>query len=223
MLRTRYFKNNVARRPPLHRLRLPLLISIAAADTGKVQASPAASTKALQAYHDRLFSRSLTKVSVSKDKVWIEGHMGIILNEPFLADIPVDLLVGDPHSWQTLVPARSGSDGHFKINVPRHRLRDGLDYDRLTSRWQLVCKTDTGFEPLSKARYAEWMTSLSPQLPAAKPANNKGLGGWHFGLLPDELDELGISAVTVNAVAAPYLKTIGIKSSDGVILREAVR
>lgn len=121
MLRTQNFKNNVARRPPLHWLLLPLLISIAAADTEKVQPPPAASTKTLQAYHNRLFSGSLTKVSVGKVRVRIEGHMGIILNELFLADIPMDLIVGDPHSWQTLVPARSGSDGRFKVDVPRHR------------------------------------------------------------------------------------------------------
>ncbi|MES2923975.1 MAG: DUF5722 domain-containing protein [Verrucomicrobiota bacterium] len=200
MFRTPHLKNNDGRRPPLQWLLLPLLISIAAADTAKVQTPPAASKAALQAYMDRMFSGSITKVSVSNDRVRIEGQMGIILSELFLADIPMDLLVGDPQILQTLVPVTAGQDGRFKVDVPRHRLRDGLDYDRLTSRWQLVSKTGTGYEPLSKARYPEWVTCRSPQLPAAKPANKKGLGGWHIGLLPNELEELGISAVTVNVM-----------------------
>jgi hypothetical protein len=86
------------------------------------------------------------------------------------------------------------------MDVPRRRQRDGLDYDRLTSRWQIVRKAGDRIEPLSHARYAGWVDCRSPQLPAVKPVNQKGLGGWSPGRLrgTDELAELGITAVTVN-------------------------
>ncbi|MES2660691.1 MAG: DUF5722 domain-containing protein [Verrucomicrobiota bacterium] len=166
-------------------------------DAAKAQAG--GSKEALQAYLESNFPASITKVSVSNDQVRIEGKSGN-RDALFLADIPMDLLLDDPQSWQTLVEIKPGADGSFKIDVPRRRQRDGLDYDRLASRWQLVRKTEQGFEPTSKARYAEWVACRSPRLPAAKPANKKGLGGWHTGLLPDELEDLGISAVTVNVM-----------------------
>jgi hypothetical protein len=120
--------------------------------------------------------------------------------ECFLADIPMDVLVDDPNAWQTLVEVKPGGDGSFVIDIPRHRQRDGRDYDRLTSRWQLVRKTGEGIAALSHARYAEWVECRAPDLPAARPANKKGLGGWHHGRIPDELTTLGISAVTVNVL-----------------------
>lgn len=200
MLRNRNLQTSAGRRDPLHWLLLPLLISIATADTAKVQASTAASKETLQAYLDRTFSTGITKVSVSNDLVRIEGQAGVNRSGLFLADIPMDLLLDDPQSWQTLTEVTPGADGRFKLDVPRHRRRDGLDYDRLTSRWQLVRKTAAGFESISTARYPEWVVCRSPQLAPAKPANKKGLGGWQVGLLPDELEELGISAVTVNVM-----------------------
>ena len=200
MLRPRHLKGVDGRRPPLHWLLLPLLIFIAAADTAIVKPSTAASKELLQAYLDRTYSAGITEVSVSSDQVRIEGLAKVDHSGLFLADIPMDLLLDDPQSWQTLIEVKPGADGRFKLDVPRHRQREGLDYDRLTSRWQLVRKAPAGIEPVSKARYAEWVACRSPQLAPAKPTNKKGLGGWEAGKFPDELEELGISAVTVNVL-----------------------
>jgi hypothetical protein len=111
----------------------------------------------------------------------------------------MDLPHGDPKSWDTLIEVKSAKDG-FVLNVPRKRQRDGLDHDRLTSRWQLVKKSAAGIEPLSHAHYADEVASRAPELPAAKPKSKKGLGGWNAGRIPDELQELGISSVTVNVM-----------------------
>ncbi len=162
--------------------------------------SSAASKEALQSYLDQSFAASVSKVSVGKEVVRIEGNAGKEGGELFLADIPIDVLIDDPSSWQTLVEVKPAADGSFKVDVPRKHKRDGLDYDRLTSRWQLVHKAANGCEPLSHARYASWVDCRSPDLSPAKPKNKKGLGGWHTGLLPDELKDLGISAVTVNVM-----------------------
>src|SRR5690606_13052714 len=83
--------------------------------------------------------------------------------------------------------------------------RDGRSYDRLTSRWQIVRKDGEHYRPLSHAHYAQWVQSRSPNLPPAAPNSKKGLGGWSLGRLPNELSDLGISAVTVNLKVDQYL------------------
>jgi len=166
--------------------------------------SAASTPQELQAYLDRKFSASIDKVSVGKDLVRIEGNAGRETGNLHLADIPMDIVLDDPRSWQTLVEVKPQADGSFKIDVPRRRPRDGFDYDRLTSRWQLV-RNSAGCTPLSHARYAEWVDCRSPELPAASPKNKKGLGGWHCGKFPDELKQLGISAVTVNLMVNSYV------------------
>ena len=126
----------------------------------------------------------------------------------------MDIVLDDPRSWQTLVGIKPEPDGSFKIDIPRRRQRDGFDYDRLTSRWQLVRKSAAGATPLSHARYAEWVDCRSPQLPSANPKNKKGLGGWHRGRFPDELDQLGISAVTVNLLVN---SCVSLKAEPGTV------
>ena len=162
--------------------------------------TPAASApeKSLEEYFARKFPATVSKVSVGKDLIRIEGNSGKQSGQIFLADIPLDVVLDDARSWETLVALKPELDGSFVIDVPRKRQRDGLDYDRLVSRWQLVRKTTASVEPLSHARYAEWVDCRSPGLPAAKPKNKKGLGGWNMSQLPNELADLGISAVTVN-------------------------
>lgn len=166
---------------------------------GKVDAAILAS------YLEARFPAALEKVSVSKDLVSIQGKAGDAGDDLYLADIPMDVVLDDPRRWQTLIEVKLEPCRNFKLEVPRRRQRDGREYDRLTSRWQLVRKTNEGYEPLSHARYAEWVDCRSPELPAAKLKNKKGLGGWDHGKLPGELDELGISAVTVNVMVHPLI------------------
>jgi len=144
----------------------------------------------------------------------IEGN---VRKEPgpfFLADIPMDLVLNDERSWETLVKVTPDDNGAFKIDVPRKSQRNGLVYDRLTSRWQLVRQGTPGIEPISHARYAGWVHCRSPDLPPAKPANKKGLGGWSPNRLPGELADLGISAVTVNLNVHPYISN---KPAEGAV------
>lgn len=168
--------------------------------TAIAKPSAAATESVLKTYLDRKFSAEIAKVSVGKDLVRIEGRVPLAAGDHYLADIPMDLLVDDPRGWQTLVPLKMSADGAFSLDLPRRRQRDGMDYDRLTSRWQLVRKAEGSIIPVSHARYAGWVDCRSPELPPARPANKKGLGGWHLGHLPDELKDLGISAVTVNVM-----------------------
>ena len=169
-------------------------------DPAPAKPGAAVDKDAIQSYLDREFPAAVSMVSVGKDVVRIEGNTGKEAGDLFLADIPMDLLLGDPRRWQTLVPVTGDANGAFKIDVPRQRQRDGLNYDRLTTRWQLVRLNDKTCEPLSHARYAGGVDCRSPDLPPATPKSKKGLGGWHRGPLPDELEDLGISAITVNVM-----------------------
>lgn len=168
----------------------------------KAAANPqsSASKEALERYFAESFPGVIHSVAVTDKEVAITGNAGKEQGELFLADIPMEVLLDAPQSWEELISVKAGPDGGFKVTVPRQRERAGLAYDRLSSRWQLVRKSGKGVQPLSHARYAELVASRYLDLPAAAPKNKKGLGGWHLGWLPEELDELGISAVTVNVM-----------------------
>lgn len=170
-------------------------------------AKPAASAPqaALDAYLGKTFPTAFTKVAVTDREIRIQGNVGKEAGPFFLADIPMDVVLDDPRSWQTLIPLSASADGIFRLDLPRTRQRDGRPYDRLTSRWQIVRKVADVCEPLSHAHYAEWVQSRAPNLPPAAPKNKKGLGGWSLGKLPNELDDLGVSAVTVNLKIDPIV------------------
>lgn len=171
-------------------------------DQAAARPQAAAGKEALESYLAKSFPASLKSISVGKDEIEISGHYGADEKGPlFLADIPMDLVLDSPRAWETLVAVPMATrSGGFSLTVPRHRPREGRDYDRFSSRWQIVKKDGDRIVPLSHARYAEALVCRAPDLPPARPKNKKGLGGWHLGQLPDELDELGISAVTVNVM-----------------------
>jgi hypothetical protein len=100
--------------------------------------------------------------------------------------------------FQALAPAAGGA---VRISVPRYV--DG--YDRVLSRWLLVRRDGDGEVPLSHARWADALPAANA-LPELRPRTRKGLGGFHAGTLDGDLDELGISAVTVNISIAQLLK-----------------
>ncbi|MCW1884519.1 DUF5722 domain-containing protein [Luteolibacter flavescens] len=153
----------------------------------------------LEQYLSRDFPAQVTRVEVLGDKVRVEGKVSGQDGEIFLADIPIDVPQGDARGGQTLVGVKP-EGGTFTIELPRKRDRDGLAYDRLVSRWQLVKKAGESVEPISHARYADEVACRTPDLPPAKPKTKKGLGGWNAGRIPGELEELGISSVTVNVM-----------------------
>ncbi|TWT82687.1 hypothetical protein CA13_41500 [Planctomycetes bacterium CA13] len=185
----------------MRRLLLSVFCFIAAVSSPQLaEAQTSAAKERLLHYLDQPFACQLTKVSVSSDLVHIEGCVPSGKDAVWIADIPIDVVLGSPEAWNTRLKIEPNTDGQFAIDVPRYRKRHGLNYDRLTSRWQLVQESTDGITPLSSARYPLSVVCRSPNLPPANPKNKKGLGGWHTGRLPNEIDDLGISAVTVNVM-----------------------
>jgi hypothetical protein len=148
--------------------------------------------KRMTAYLHRTFPATVENVVVGADTVEITGDTRGAGEGLWLADIP---LWSDPTALDR-VPSLTAINvnGRFTLKLNRY---DG-SRDRLLSRWALVRRKADGLELASAAHYAD---AVTPQrdVPEQRPRSKKGLGGFwlHSGVVSD-LDDLGISAVTVN-------------------------
>lgn len=146
----------------------------------------------LTRYLKTRFPGVITKVTVDRDTVEVRGDTGPHTGDLWLADIP---LWDDPTALERSPALTAVNDkGAFTVRLPR---RDG-SRDRLLSRWALVVRKADGLELRSAPRYADAVTPTR-NVPEQRPRTKKGLGGFwsHKGVVSD-LDDLGISAVTVN-------------------------
>ena len=167
---------------------------------GEKKAAAATDENTILAYLDGKPRSRIDDVRVADGEVTISGTI-----EPgrdlLLAEVPLEHLLDDPKRAETTHEITTAADGRFSITLPRVRDRSGQPHDRLLSRWQLVTSEGSGISAASHSRYADHVTTRSPHPPAAKLATKKGLGGWSESRMPggaEELDALGISAVTVN-------------------------
>lgn len=173
----------------------------------------AADLDQLEIYLGRNPDSKIHRVAVTPSRIEISGTVKGDKESIFMADIPMEFILGKSKRYESLVPIKPDANGSFAISLPRKVQRDGRDYDRLTSRWQLLRRSGSGHEGISHARYAEEVVSRSPNLPAARLKSKKGLGGWHSSRLNGELEELGIAAVTVNVFAIHQL--VSLKPGPG--------
>lgn len=162
--------------------------------------APFAREAALDTYLKTSFPAAISKVAVGAEDVVITGNCGDAGRGLFAADIPMDVVLGDPAAWQTLEPLAVADDGTFTLQLPRFRERGEWRHDRLLSRWQIVRLDGEKVVPLSHARYAGEVATLRPPPEAHRPAGKKGLGGWRRGAVEGELEALGIQSITVNVV-----------------------
>jgi hypothetical protein len=167
--------------------------------------TPTATTlaDALNAYLNQTFPAAIREIELTHDAIHIAGQVPIMSGELFLAEIPMEYSIEDPARREVLLAIETSNGGDFKVEVPRHRDRDGHRFDRFASRWQLVKRTDSGFAALTSERYADVIACRAPELPVVRLNSKKGLGGWSADRTPfaaEELDDLGISAVTVNVM-----------------------
>ncbi len=146
----------------------------------------------LAKYLSQPFSATIREVKVGPDKVEIQGDTGSTREDLWLADIPLweDVTAIERSPSLTAI----NGAGPFTIKISRF---DG-SRDRLLSRWAVVARKSRSFELVSAARWTDTVEAAA-KLPEQKPRTKKGLGGFwmHEGVLGD-LDDLGISAVTVN-------------------------
>nr|WP_310789091.1 hypothetical protein [uncultured Alistipes sp.] len=157
--------------------------------------SEAAFENNLKSYLSTLYpsSTSVTSVEAGLTKITVKGNCSAS-GSYSLCEIPpyVDLLKTTKFEFKTAL-----TDGTFSKEMNRYVERDGFKYDRTLSKWAIVENGDTKDKLVSHARYATEIASTQ-QLPAAKPASKKGLGGYHLGGPESDLDDLGITSITMN-------------------------
>ena len=157
--------------------------------------SEAAFENNLKSYLSTLYpsSTSVTSVEAGLTKITVKGNCSAS-GSYSLCEIPpyVDLLKTTKFEFKTAL-----TDGTFSKEMDRYVERDGFKYDRTLSKWAIVENGDTKDKLVSHARYATEIASTQ-QLPAAKPASKKGLGGYHLGGPESDLDDLGITSITMN-------------------------
>ncbi len=196
---------NLQLRPPTEQeLRL-------ARDREARQAAERRRDAALRAYLTREdYPCRVTKVAVDDRRVAVEGRVSAAERARgglLLAEVPIHIDLADPGDLPWTLPLTVEGCGRFSASVAR---REGGALDRLLSRWMVVRRRSGGgggYEPLSHARYADSVTARAGGLRAMKPRNKKGIGALGPGRPLSDLDDLGISAATVNVVLNGLLFT----------------
>ena len=150
----------------------------------------------LTAYLQQSYPSSVSRVSVTADQVTVEGRCGGD-GAYLLAEITP---WQDVTEMETFPYATDLSGGSFSVTLARQVTgREGIDYDRVFSKWAVV-KLSGGKQTLdSHARYADEVTPV--QSPAAMPPKHKkGLAAGSGTLYYSDMDALGIGSITMNIV-----------------------
>lgn len=160
-----------------------------------------AATEVLEKYLEENFPCKITNVTVHEESIKVVGTSRHRNQTLYLGHIPMEFLLGRDKPYESVIPFKTDSRGSFRLAISRVQQREGREYDRLTSRWRVFHQSGTEYKPISHAKYADDVYCHNPDLPPAKFSSKKGIGGWNPRRLPkhpDELKELGVSAVTVN-------------------------
>ncbi|MBL7647843.1 MAG: hypothetical protein JNK74_16800 [Candidatus Hydrogenedentes bacterium] len=147
-------------------------------------------------------------ISVGESTIAIRGALGRSDGDNpnaahWLVEIPIEADYGDTSSLNKLEQITAGWDEEFEINAPRYA-EDGRD--RLYSRWAIL-QEPSEYDPLMT--FGTYATQVTPRpgLTEAKPRNRKGLGGFSPGRPVEDIEALGVSAVTINIMLDSYMRT----------------
>jgi len=167
--------------------------------------------KNLESYLSKTYPSSVTKVTVTADKVTVEGKVGGSGTYK-LADITPWQDVTEMTSFP-YVEAISGSD--FSITLDRVvKGREEIDYDRVFSKWAII-KVDGDTQTLdSHARYADEVAAKSsPE--EIKLKNKKGFGAGDIDLYFSDCKEMNVGSITMNVTLNNMLTGEGYQYSYG--------
>lgn len=143
---------------------------------------------------------SVTSVTIGESEVTVKGTTDGGKNYS-LADIaPWDNLT-EMSSFPIKTDIKGSS---FTLGLPRRQARGSIpSYDRLLSRFVVVNDKN---QICSHARYADEVYAESNPA-AVSPKSKKGLGGFVRNNNISDLDDLGITSVTVNIVLNSFINT----------------
>jgi hypothetical protein len=159
----------------------------------------------IESYLSNDYSSTVSSVNVSSDQVTITGTCGSSGTYALAEICP----------WQDVTEMSifpysvSIDNGSFTVTMDRiAEDREGIDYDRVFSKW-VVLKVEDGLEEIdSHARYADEVAPI--ESPAALPLKNKkGFGAGDTDLYFSDCEEMNVGSITMNVLLS------GIISGEG--------
>ena len=163
----------------------------------------------LSQYLSTHFASEITEVRAGAKEIVIRGRVQAQSAPAYLVEVPIHRALTDTNPFPWVGAIRPNRSGRFTLSVDRQGSENPgqSPHDRLFSRWAVMRQEATGPVLLSHARYAD-VVEPRWQLPVEKPRGRKGLGA----LSPDrplrDIEDLGISAVTVNVVLGSFMRTL---------------
>jgi hypothetical protein len=148
----------------------------------------------LKSYLETNYTSEITEIEVSESKISVEGK--ITTSGPvYLCEIAPYQDVTEETAFETAILLKSKK---FEQNLERFVNRNGINYDRILSKWVLAKKTEKGYELISHAHYPDQIKAKY-DYPKEVVNGRKGIGGFSVnrGHLED-LDELDATSATVN-------------------------
>lgn len=156
------------------------------------------------------YSCKIDEVFVSDEKIRITGKICQVEDVLYIGEIPIYKEIS-PESIR-IHSVITPQNNHFCISVERYVITDGIIYDRLYSRWVVTIKTSNG---LAMCSYSQFCSSLTTKncIPTETPKNKKGLGDYVLNPCVSDIDDLGISYVTVNFRINNFLRSTPCKNN----------
>jgi hypothetical protein len=169
---------------------------VAAAGKVALRSKDEALRRNLQKYLEKQYPDSVDTASSDAASLKIAGTLrtgGVA----FLAEVPLYEDLTELKHFNHLIPVKSQADHHFALTLPRFRRLPGYTYDRIFSKWVLVCRKGSRYTLLSHAHFIDDVAVLN-DLPDEVPRSKKGLGGFSVSGPLQDIEQLGITSVTVN-------------------------
>lgn len=194
------------------RLRMPHMRPMTASEQAEEDAENGAAAdkeeyaKAIRDYLGKEFSSAVTSVEVGADMVTVNGTCSGE-GSFFLAEIPVfeDIfsMTKVPEEYRHEI-----SSATFAVNTERIAAHQGVQYDRLLSKWAIYKSGETSDELVSWAKYADpdKICDKGPGLDRITLKNKKGLGGIVPGNLEAEVTDLDLGSGTLNIMPMAYMR-----------------
>ena len=166
---------------------------VAAKRDEKLKAETAMESR-LKAYLSKTYPSKITSIKVTDDEIIVRGKASDI-NQVFLGEIAPYQDVTEENKFTDAV---SIPNSNFEIKLKRYVKKEGINYDRLLSKWVLIKKNNADYQLLSHAHFPDEVKAIN-DLPKEVAKGKKGIGGFSVNRGHNsDLDELDITSATVN-------------------------
>jgi hypothetical protein len=160
----------------------------------------------IRKYLDAKFTSFITEVDAGVNSVTVKGNCSGEGSFALCEIPPFD----DVAQMKNFTLSRQLNASSFSETFDRYVLKDGFNYDRTLSKWAIVKNGDA---LVSHARYPDKIYASQATTPQ-KPTGKKGLGGYfNHSLQRQDLDDLGITSVTVNVPVTGYMRSQPVGNS----------